>query len=243
MNILTNFLRRIKFLSDKDKLYLYKILKKNNGFDLNKYSTKKIEYSFGLNKSDYLTEPKLKFVSRKRFESITKLWEFITQNKKWYLEYRPSQIKNIESYIEEIVPLIVKTTNELRRKIEFSNNENFIIAEWDNLVLRHKEKSELLLKESKKLTTYCSNCGIEMGLGLNQRYPKSICGICSKEVTDIDERNVEFYNTQIGGNGCQGYYSGTGQKEKYDSNLCYINGKEFYAEEARFGGIVIQLKE
>ena len=35
----------------------------------------------------------------------------------------------------------------------------------------------------------------------------------------------------------------TGQKEKYDSELCYINGKEFYAEEARFGGIVIQLKE
>ena len=178
----------------------------------------------------------------KKFKSITEFWEFITHNRKWYLEYRPYQIKNIENYIEEIAPLIVKNTNELRRKIEFSDNENYIIAEWDNFLLSHKEKSEFLLNESKKLTTYCSNCGIEMGLGLNHRYPKSICGTCVKEVTDLDGRKVKFYNTHIGGYGCQGYYSGTNRKEKYNSNLCYINGREFYAEEARFGGIVIQLK-
>ena len=241
MNILTKFLKKIKYLSKSDKLVWYKIIKKNSSFILNKYSSKKIEYSFGMNKSNYSTEPKLKFVFRKRFSSITELWKFITQNKEWYLEYSPNQVINIEDYIEELTPLIVQTTNELRHRMEFSDNENFIIARWDNFVLSNKEKSEFILNESKKLKTYCSNCGKEKGF--DQRYPKSICHTCSLQITDLNGKKVEFFNSHITGSGYQGYYFGTGQKEKYDSELCYINGKEFYAEEARFGGIVIQLKE
>ena len=33
------------------------------------------------------------------------------------------------------------------------------------------------------------------------------------------------------------------KKEKYKSETCYIDRKEYFAEEARFGGIAIQLKE
>lgn len=59
----------------------------------------------------------------------------------------------------------------------------------------------------------------------------------------IKPNNSNFYNSHFGGYGCQGYYVETEPKEKYDSNICYIGDEEYYAEEARFGGIVIQKKE
>lgn len=59
---------------------------------------------------------------------------------------------------------------------------------------------------------------------------------------DSEGRKVEFYNSEFGGFGVQGYYLDTEEEEKYNSKICYIDGKEFYAEEARFGGIVIQRK-
>jgi hypothetical protein len=77
----------------------------------------------------------------------------------------------------------------------------------------------------------------------NARYPKYICGDCTELLTDSEGRKVEYFNTELLGHGCQGYYVNTEQREKYDSTTCYIKDKIFYAEEAYFGGIVIQLKE
>jgi hypothetical protein len=261
MSIFLNFLNIPKFEPSKKKVISFEVFKKKNVYHFKK-KMRIIDASYGLMKTNEISAPKLKFPSHvkaqlwkyiakteiyylkykpsKKFSSINELWEFITRTEKWYLEYSPD-IKNIEDYIEEITPLIVNTTNELRRRMEFSESENFIIARWDNLILRNKEKSEIILKESKKLTTYCSNCGRKKGF--DQRYPKSICHNCSLKLTDLNGRRVEFFNSQTTRSHCQGYYFGTEQKEMYDSELCYINGKEFYAEEARLGGIVIQLKE
>ena len=187
-------------------------------------------------------EAKTQHVFTKKFRSLLEFWSYITKSKKWYLEYQADTIEHIEKYIETLAPLIAKETNELRRNMEFSKSDNFIIAQWDNLLFRYKDKSESVLQESKKLKTFCANCKNERR-GFSQRYPKSICHECSSKVTDKNGRSIEFFNSEALGSGCQGCYSGTNQKEKYELNVCYIDGKEFVAEEARFGGIVINLKE
>lgn len=188
------------------------------------------------------SEAKMQHVFTKKFTSLLEFWNYITASKKWYLEYQADTITHIEKYIEILAPFIVNSTNELRRNMEFSKSEIFDIAQWDNLLFRYKEKSELVLQESLKLKTFCANCGKEQR-GFRQRYPKSICHECSPKITDKDGRSVEFFNSETFGYACQGYYSGTNPQEKYELDVCYIGEKEFVAEEARFGGIVINLKE
>jgi hypothetical protein len=87
-------------------------------------------------------------------------------------------------------------------------------------------------------TQNCSICKTE--LMLFERYPKYICESCAKKATDLNGRSIEFGNTNMFG-GCIGYYKDT--KELYPYNSCYVDGIECKAEEARFGGIVIQKVE
>ncbi len=70
------------------------------------------------------------------------------------------------------------------------------------------------------------------------RYPHYICGTCAEKATDKEGRALHFYNEDWTG-GFGGEYRDNG--EKFDSHFCYIDGQECYADEFRFGGIVIQL--
>ena len=198
-------------------------------FGLNKKLDKQIDNEFDLD--------------IKNFSSTKEFWESISKDDKWYLKYSPHRIKNIDSYISELEPLIISKTNELRKKMKFSNDEYLKIINWDNFLIRADmdESNEFKRNKSLNFKQFCSNCRAE--IRYQQRYPKLICGNCYKNITDINEKQVEFFNTHWSGGGCQGYYTGTEQKEKYESELCYIDGTEYYAEEAKFGGIVIQLKE
>lgn len=167
------------------------------------------------------------------FESVASFWKFITQKDKWYLEYLPQQFADLKSKLQELAPLIIETTNDLRYNLDFKNDDYWRIIQWDNLMFD--------LKLEDKLKQYCSNCKNE--ISLLQRHPKLICKDCKNNLTSSDGRKVEFFNSEALGYGCQGYYSGTNQIEKYDYNECYIDNKIFVAEEGRFGGIVIELKE
>jgi hypothetical protein len=86
---------------------------------------------------------------------------------------------------------------------------------------------------------YCGNCGCEVPFFA--RYPRYICRDCYKFLCDRDGRRVLYSNTHPLGYGCQGYYADSEWEETYDSPYCYIGNKRFYAQEARFGGIVVQL--
>lgn len=201
------------------------------------------ENSIGLSKNK-TTIPNEDFdLDIRKYESVNSFWEFISKQDKWYLKYSPHKIKNIENYISELEPLIIETTNELRKKMEFTHHDYWEIIEWDNLLLRAEmdDSNEFLRNKSIEFKQFCPSC--EKERGFSQRYPKSICGQCVSETTDLKGKKVEFFNTEALGYGCQGYYVGTEQKEKYESELCYINEKEYFAEEGRFGGIVIQLKK
>ena len=179
-----------------------------------------------------------------KFESVNSFCDFLIQNEKWYVQYSPFQIEDIDKYINDLAPLIIQETNNLRFKMEFTYDEYWKIIEWDNIFIEKDSDSEnkfYLSNFNLDIKHFCSNCRMEVGE--TRRYPKRICSECQDKITSIDGRKVEFFNTGILGTGCQGYYSFTNQKEIYDSVSCYINNKEFFAEEGRFGGIVIQLKE
>jgi len=71
----------------------------------------------------------------------------------------------------------------------------------------------------------------------SHRYPRHVCPACFTEATDRDGRRLEFSNVHLSG-GYAAQYADTG--EPYDSHDCWIRGIRCRADEARFGGIVIE---
>lgn len=69
------------------------------------------------------------------------------------------------------------------------------------------------------------------------RYPRYVCSDCSENPVSADNRPLSFSNTHLSG-GFIARYSDT--NEIYDSHICFIDGVKCWANEARFGGIVIQ---
>lgn len=89
------------------------------------------------------------------------------------------------------------------------------------------------------MTSYkCPICAVK--LDLYERYPRYVCPSCAAKTCDAAGRPVSFRNLSFEG-GCEGYYHDTGQK--YPQNDCFIDGRSCIADEARFGGIVVQVKE
>ncbi|WP_437593852.1 recombinase family protein [Sorangium sp. So ce1000] len=84
-------------------------------------------------------------------------------------------------------------------------------------------------------THRCPICGDPLDLW--PRHPRAVCGLCKHEATDEAGRPLEFFNTSFDG-GFGARYAGTG--EPRDSHACVIRGVRCRADEARFGGIVIE---
>ena len=82
---------------------------------------------------------------------------------------------------------------------------------------------------------HCPICHKEQDL--SERYPNYVCQDCKELATDKSNRKLEFFNTSFAG-GYGARYADN--KEPYDSHVCYIQGKECRADEAYFGGIVVQ---
>jgi len=70
-----------------------------------------------------------------------------------------------------------------------------------------------------------------------QRYPNYVCIDCSDKATDINGRKLQFYNLGFGG-GFEASF--VDNNEIYNSHFCYIDNIKCFADEARFGGIVIE---
>ena len=69
------------------------------------------------------------------------------------------------------------------------------------------------------------------------RYPREICFPCCDKACDDKGRILAFGNTSFGG----GFEAEVLETKEISSNhICYIDGIECWADEARFGGIVIQ---
>lgn len=81
----------------------------------------------------------------------------------------------------------------------------------------------------------CPIC--EAALPQNLRYPFMLCGECMDLATDASGRKLEFSNLDATG-GFQAHYADTG--EEYPHHACVVRGVQCHADEAHFGGIVIQ---
>lgn len=84
----------------------------------------------------------------------------------------------------------------------------------------------------------CPICGASLEPA--PRYPLCVCQTCAARATDEQGARVEFFNTQLSG-GLEGRYVQTGLP--YAQTVCFIGAVRCRAEEARFGGIVIQVQE
>jgi ADP-ribosyl-[dinitrogen reductase] hydrolase len=69
------------------------------------------------------------------------------------------------------------------------------------------------------------------------RYPRYVCRECAKRAADRDGRKLTFSNVDMSG-GYRAEYADTAAE--YNSHVCFIDGIECRASEARFGGIVIE---
>ena len=84
----------------------------------------------------------------------------------------------------------------------------------------------------------CPIC--QTALTPNPRYPNYVCKDCFSKASDNNGKKLEFWNVSAGG-GFRAEYSDS--KKEYNSHTCFINGIECHADEARFGGIVIEIKK
>jgi hypothetical protein len=82
---------------------------------------------------------------------------------------------------------------------------------------------------------FCPICGVSVAL--LPRYPRYVCAACAAKAVSLDGRPLRFFNLSLSG-GYGAAYADTG--EPYDSSICYIDDVKCFADEARFGGMVIQ---
>ena len=72
----------------------------------------------------------------------------------------------------------------------------------------------------------------------SERYRRYVCAECASRASDEQGRKLAFGNIDFGG-GFQAAYADTG--EKREGHECFIDGVKCWADEARFGGIVIEV--
>ena len=81
----------------------------------------------------------------------------------------------------------------------------------------------------------CPVCSSPVDAG--SRYPRALCSACASRATDAEGRPLAFSNRSLSG-GFRATYADTG--EDYPGHTCYVDGHECRADEARFGGVVVQ---
>lgn len=74
------------------------------------------------------------------------------------------------------------------------------------------------------------------------RYPKYICGDCYGKAADKSGRALSLYNGDHG-YGFKAHFTddNTVAEEVTKSQVVYVDGNRCWADEARFGGVVVQL--
>ena len=85
------------------------------------------------------------------------------------------------------------------------------------------------------------NCPIcQTEVRFNPRYPRVVCDACAQKASSADGHALMFYNIDLSG-GYAAVYADT--REEYPYHRCFIDRIPCWADEARFGGIVIQVQE
>lgn len=81
----------------------------------------------------------------------------------------------------------------------------------------------------------CPTCGSEVKP--NPRYPRYLCRACVERTTDADGELIQLYQASPDGR-YAARYAATGAN--YPDHECFVDGVKCWADEARYGGIVVQ---
>ncbi|HTO17474.1 MAG TPA: hypothetical protein VLZ83_17040 [Edaphocola sp.] len=225
---------KLKELKPKSKIiffcdnnYTYNLLFDGNVFNLLK--SKVTPNTFNPNNLSFE-----KFNEFKTLESFMD-WFFVD---KWFVKYKMIDRDDFKSFHLLTKPITDKL-NELRKSHKFTQEENYSINSWQNYFWT-KEIKETEYKQ------FCPICFEETSF--QPRYPKYICRECNTDrKKSFEGEKVSFSNLGFSGGLRVSFYDDLGNLLKeQDEHLIYEFKLDNYlctAEEARFGGIVIQLKE
>ena len=224
-----------KVTNHDDILYYYDEL---NVFQLRYADTQFILSGSGKLPTDSKEWKSMKFDLIRKYNNLDEFWyEFIT-HEKWYVRFKHLHDLN-STKVLVLAKHIISFFNELRRTHAFTYKEYNHINNWNNLVWSDEYKST-------ELKQWCSNCYKEVYYQV--RYPKYICWECmTKSKYDEKGNLLEFSNLSITGGFRITYKDSNGNTLREDETQeyceCIIDDKLFFAQEAKFGGIVIQKKE
>jgi len=115
-----------------------------------------------------------------------------------------------------------------------------IPKKWIDLLVRKDDIEALAVRlDSYYISRFFTHRSpiCETSLNASISYPNYICNNCSQKAKDFDGRQLIFFNLGTGGGYGAKYVD---SNEDYLSHECYINGIKCSADEAKFGGIVIQ---
>ena len=93
------------------------------------------------------------------------------------------------------------------------------------------------------MATKCFICSANVSNPLSSRYPSIACHTCIEKAVDSYGKIVRFENVDAFG-GFVAIHSDPNENiiRKDVDHICFINNIACYADEARFGGIVIKPK-
>jgi len=90
-------------------------------------------------------------------------------------------------------------------------------------------------------TTQCFVCKSFFSNPFSARYPNIACNTCSEKTVDSNGFKIEFQNQDESGGFLSVHYDSDRYAPYYGSeHCCFINNIPCYANEHRFGGIVIK---
>ena len=84
----------------------------------------------------------------------------------------------------------------------------------------------------------CPICSNEFTNPFPDRYPRAICAECTNTCIDVNNCKVKYGNRSIAGGFISYHATPDGVIERED-HVCYVNGAKCFADECRYGGIVI----
>jgi hypothetical protein len=232
------YVKQVGQLTDNDIIIYY--YDNQNVFQL-KYSDKRFLLSGGGQlPADYTKWKVMTFNLIKSYDSADDFWSDFITDKKWYLKFNYMNGQGLlSSKVLVLAKHIITFFNEVRRKLDFTYAEYEKINKWSTLVWSEEYKGT-------EIKQWCSNCFKEVYY--QPRYPKYICSDCfSKNKFDENGNLLEFSNLGFSGGFRITYLDNNGVTLREDDTQeygeCLIDGKLFFAQEARLGGIVIQRKD
>jgi hypothetical protein len=211
-----------------------------NVFQLNYEDGKFVLSGSGKLPSDYKEWKSMKFHLVKIYLNLSDFWEEFIATEKWYLRFNYLNGHGRDSSKALVLAkFVIQFFNGLRSRHDFTYAEYGKINNWSNLVWSEEYKGT-------EIKQWCSNCLKEVYY--QARYPKYICSECaSKNKYDKLGNLLEFSNLGFSGGFKITYNDASGNTIREDDTQeyceCMIDNKMFFAQEARFGGIVIQKKE